>query len=96
MAGVKGRSGRQPRERLWQQVLSEFSNRKGMSGKREIEELAEVLWAAAKNGDVTAIKEIGDRLDGKPAQQQIHTGDEDGGPVQMTHTIERKIVDAAN
>lgn len=83
MAGVKGRSGRPPNERLWRQVLTEKANAPGLKGRRQIEELADVLWDAARAGDVGAIREIGDRIDGKPAQQQVHTGDEDGGPLQI-------------
>lgn len=92
MAGVKGRSGRQPNERLWRQVLAEKANQPGLSGRREIEELADVLWQAARAGDVTAIKEIGDRLDGKPVQPNTMAGDDDGNPVEFLHKIERAIV----
>lgn len=43
--------------------------------------IAEQLVEAANNGDSWALKEIGDRIDGKPAQQQILTGIDDG-PIQ--------------
>lgn len=39
--------------------------------------IAEKVVELAMDGDMAAIKEIGDRLDGKPAQQQIHVGDKD-------------------
>lgn len=42
--------------------------------------------------ETAAAKEVGDRLDGKPAQA-IVGGDEDDSPVKMLHKIERVIVD---
>lgn len=57
-------------------------------GKR-LRELAEKLITKALEGDVTALKEIGDRVDGKPAQ--ILQGDPDA-PLALEF-IERRIVD---
>lgn len=39
-------------------------------------------------GDVQAIKELGDRLDGKPAQAVVG-GDEEDAPVQIEVTWKR-------
>lgn len=44
--------------------------------------LAEKLVDRALDGDVSALKEIGDRLDGKPAQAMALT-DADGGPLVL-------------
>ena len=41
-------------------------------------------------GNLGAIKEIGDRLDGKPAQEIMG---EDGGPLQAAITVSFKAVD---
>lgn len=46
----------------------------------QLDNLAQSLINQARAGDLMAIKEIADRLDGKPAQ--AHTG-EDGGPMQL-------------
>jgi len=35
---------------------------------KALREMAEALFLKASEGDIAAIKEIGDRLDGKPAQ----------------------------
>lgn len=51
-------------------------------------ELAEKLLAAAEKGDSWAIKELGDRIDGKPAQALTLQGDENK-PITI---VERKIV----
>lgn len=45
--------------------------------------IANQLLKAANNGEAWALKEVMDRIDGKPAQQQIVTGNEDG-PVQIS------------
>ena len=49
-------------------------------GIKALEELAEKLLLEAEKGDITALKELGDRIEGKPAQ--AITG-EDGGPVSI-------------
>lgn len=51
--------------------------------KLQLRRIAEKLVAKAAEGDIQAIKEIADRLDGKVAQQQIVTGDDEGGPVGL-------------
>lgn len=62
-----------------------------MSGDpKKLERIAEKLLATAENGDIAAIKEVADRLDGKVAQALEHTG-ADGGPIQ---TEELSPVDA--
>lgn len=50
-------------------------------------DLAAKLVDAADGGDLQALKEIGDRIDGKPAQAIAVTG-EDGGPVRTSLTVE--------
>jgi hypothetical protein len=39
-----------------------------VDGKKALDELAEQLLVAVANGEGWAVKELGDRLDGKPAQ----------------------------
>ena len=45
--------------------------------------------------ETAAAREIGDRLDGKPAQAVIG-GDDDDSPINILHRIERVIVDPQN
>jgi len=54
--------------------------RSGKEFMEALDELAEKFIAAVESGDIAGFRELGDRLDGKPAQQLQHTG-EDGGPV---------------
>lgn len=62
-------------------------------GKR-LRTIAEKIVQLAEGGDVQALKEIGDRLDGKPAQQVQLSGDADGAPIR--HRVEQVIVDPSD
>lgn len=59
-------------------------------GKR-LREAAEKLLDLAVSGDVAALKELGDRLDGKPAQTIQGPGDD--GAHKVITQIEQVIVD---
>lgn len=48
-----------------------------------LRQIAERLIEQAEAGDMAALKELGDRVDGKAAQAMILNGDEDGGPVRI-------------
>lgn len=51
-----------------------------------LDKLAEQLVSAAGKGDQWALLEIGNRLDGKPAQ--VVVGDSGDDPIQHSHTVE--------
>ena len=59
---------------------------------KKLRAIADKLAEMAADGDIQAIKEIGDRLDGKP-KQAIVGGDEGDQPLIVR--IERIIVDNA-
>jgi hypothetical protein len=53
----------------WQMAIERALEKRGASDRRAaLDELAAVLLDKAAEGDMTALKELGDRLDGKPAQ----------------------------
>ncbi len=52
----------------------------------KMDELARVCWAMAKQGDLGAIKEIADRVDGKVIQPQVVSGDSKN-PVVHKHIL---------
>ena len=90
MAGVKGRSGRKPNERIWRQALTESAEVLTPQGKRRIEAAAEKLWERALEGDVSAIKELGDRIDGKSIQP-THVSGPDDGPVRIEYAWQSQM-----
>ena len=59
---------------------------------RELRVIARALINEGKTGNVVAIKEIGDRLDGRPAQAIIG-GDADDPAVRIHQTVEQIIVE---
>ena len=60
------------------------------SDPKRLDELAEKLWKTALEGDVSAMREVADRLDGKVPQAIV--GDDDHAPVRLEQ-IQRVIVD---
>lgn len=55
-------------------------------GQLEIDALADKLLQHIDAGDLSALKEFGDRIDGKPAQSVTVAGDEDN-PLQIEGRI---------
>lgn len=92
MAGVKGRSGGKRegagrpvgspnKPKLWADAIRRAVLRQAKGEKtKRLEVLADSLIRAGIAGDVSALREVGDRLDGKPAQAL--TG-EDGGAIEV-------------
>lgn len=75
--------------RQWQMAIERALGKRSTVAKvNALDDLAEKLLAKCDEGDMSALKELGDRLDGKPAQA-ITGGD--GGPVQL-ETIKRVLV----
>lgn len=66
MAGVAGKSGR--KDKHWRDALSVAVKRIDSEGKVLLAKIAEACVDAAVNGDLQAMKEIGDRLDGRAIQ----------------------------
>lgn len=89
-------AGRPPKEKSFYNALSVALNQvNGIdeAGQKvtKLRSIAEKLVVAAEAGESWAIKEVADRIDGKPMQQTEITG-EDGGPL-LVQQIVRRIVD---
>ena len=93
--GQSGNPSGRPKERVWKDALVRAMKRRDAGAKDgdplALEKLADAVISAAMMGDMSAVKEIADRLDGKVAQTTILQGDEDGGAVRLT-AIERTVV----
>lgn len=78
-------------EKAWRDALRLAVMRpasdKPQKPKTTLDELALSLISAGKAGDVPALKEIGDRLDGK-VPQAVVGGDETDQPIRHVHRVE--------
>lgn len=78
------------KQRIWHAAIIralETRDKSRLDGKKELDALADKLLDLVAAGELNALKEFGDRLDGKPSQMLIHNGDEDGGPVNVEARI---------
>lgn len=76
MAGVKGRSGtNKGKDKPWADALRVVVSRDDDKGRKLLMKIAEACASAAASGDMQAVKEIGDRLDGR-AHQTIEASGE--------------------
>ncbi|MBK8200754.1 MAG: hypothetical protein IPK75_20650 [Acidobacteria bacterium] len=84
MAGKPGRSGRPigSVEKMFSDAVRVLVCQRGGDGEKRITVIANRLVSLAEEGNIVAIQEVANRLDGKPPQQVAVTG-EDGGPLQI-------------
>lgn len=73
--------GRPPKEKSFANMLNIAIKQATEDGRDKLRAVADALLDKAMSGDVQAIKEVADRLDGKVAQAIV--GDDEGGPVQI-------------
>jgi hypothetical protein len=76
----------------WSQAIDRaLEKRSKRDGIVALDDLAEKLLTLAEAGDLGALKELGDRIEGKPQMQIVGGGD--GGEFEFTKIV-REIVDA--
>lgn len=72
-------------EKPWRDALRLAVNAKAADGDhKQLRLIAEKVVSLALAGDVSAIREIGDRLDGKPRQESDVTVHDDRDPNSLT------------
>jgi len=89
--GQSGNPNGRPKVKPFRNALSEALKAAGGDDEM-LRAVALALVSKAKEGDVPAIKELADRLDGKVAQAIIG-GDEDDPAIRTITRIETVIVD---
>lgn len=89
MAAPEGNDYSSKNNRLWANTLRRAITQ---GDGEKLRRIADALIAKAEDGDMAAIRELGDRLDGKPAQAIVGA---DGGAVLFS-TVVRKVIDHAN
>ena len=94
MAFQPGQSGNptgRPKSKIWRDALMLVLNRphdeEQPKGKTNLDKLVLKQFELASQGDSQSIRDIADRLDGKPAQAIIG-GDEGDNPLRMINIIE--------
>lgn len=70
MAGAPKGNKNAARGRTWRDAIDRAMKR----NRTALDKCADALLNAAMTGDMTALKELGDRLDGKPQQAIEHSG----------------------
>src|SRR5262249_39841872 len=55
-------------DKAWRDAIRKAVNKRDKDGSKALERLANKLVRLGEDGDVSALKEIGDRLDGKATQ----------------------------
>lgn len=91
--GQSGNPGGRPKEKPWKEALRMEALAAERGDPCEAKP-GSLRWNARKlleMGDVSAIKEIGDRFDGKVAQAIV--GDDEQDAIKVVARIERVIVD---
>ena len=78
--GNPGGPGR-PRQKPWLKALMAAIERRESASPNAMIDLAEQLLKQVERGDIPAIKELADRLDGKVPQ--THAGDDDADPITV-------------
>lgn len=90
--GQSGNPNGRPKSKPFKDALQRALKAAG-DDKDALELIAQALAAKAMSGDVPAIKELADRLDGKVTQP---IGGDDESPITVVNKIERVLVRPSN
>jgi len=98
MAWQPGQSGNPngapKRVKVWREAINRAIKRREQEDPQALEKLADKLLAAVDAGDIAAIKEFGDRIDGKVAQ--AIGGDDELGPIKNILEVSWKSDDSGS
>ena len=84
--GQSGNPGGRPkRAKLWQDAIIRAIKRREQDDPQALEKLADKLLSQVAAGDVAAMREFGDRVDGKVAQAIV--GDDEADPVTVRQIV---------
>lgn len=88
--GVSGNPGGRPKLKRWREAIEKAlsTNPSGEPNLELLEAVSTALVIAAKAGDMQAIKEIGDRIDGRVPQGLVGGDDEDRPLIPEKITVE--------
>ena len=87
-------NGAPKRAKLWREAIDRAIKRREQQDPQALEKLADKLLAAVDAGDIAAMREFGDRVDGKVAQ--AIGGDDELGPIKNILEVAWKSEDSAS
>ena len=83
-------AGRPPKEKSFANMLNIAIREAHDEGKDKLRAVADALVTEAIAGNIQAIKEVADRLDGKVPQALV--GDDESDPINLITKVVREIV----
>lgn len=88
--GQSGNPGGKPKraKMAYDALIVELKSRETEKDPKGIRKIMQKVVDLAEAGEQWAVLFIRDTVDGKPAQQVIHAGDEEGGPIDLNHSGE--------
>jgi hypothetical protein len=90
MAGAPLGNRNGAKEKPWLAALNRALAKRSLASQKEaLDDLADKLLDSCADGNLSALQELGNRLDGKPAQSVTVAGDPEA---PLVHKIERSIV----
>lgn len=87
--GQSGNPGGRPKTKPFREAL-EMEAKLAEAGEACFAQKGSLRWNARQlleQGDVQSIKELADRLDGKPVQAVVGGDDDEGGPIRHALTV---------
>lgn len=98
MAGAPIGNKNAAKAKVWHAAIMRALERRQPADQRikAIDELADRLLDLVSTGDLAALKEFGDRMDGKAHQSVGVAGDEDGNPIQVSEIVIRGVSAASS
>lgn len=89
--GQSGNPKGRPKDKPWAAALRLAANEPGPDGIKKLRRMAEkCVDKAIEEGDIHAMKEVGDRLDGKP-MQAIEASGPEGEPIQVEDVSDKEL-----
>lgn len=80
------------KDKRWKDAINRALDRRSkVEGLHELDRLADEFLNAVQAEGVAGFRELGDRLDGKPAQAVALSGDPEK-PVAIVQKIEREVI----
>jgi hypothetical protein len=80
------------KDKKWRRAIERALEKRSLVAQMDaLDELAEVLLQQCAAGDMTALKELGDRLDGKAAQAMELSGKDGGAIIVRASTGDERL-----